>query len=187
MELSEKDRRLIRELREADVLQDIDGHRLNQEDGAILITCSDADQFFDMFRHQVKMQADQRTDPRIHVFAWNGGALALAPDSPINRITHAEDVFLQQIADARSMKKIDTVALYAHAPCGAARMAGIDLEESFVLLISAKQKIKTLNQGIQLANFFHVDYGEKVKRTYFFCRQKWEKWVQEHRLATLVV
>lgn len=185
MELSEKDRRFIRELREANVLQDINGHLLNQEAGAILITCSDADQFFDMFRQQVRMQADQRADPRVHVFAWNGGALALAPNSPINRIANAENVFLQQIEDARAMKKINTVTIYTHAPCGAAQMAGIDLEEGFDLLIAAKQKIRTLNQGIQLASFFHVDYGGKIKRTYFFCRREWEKWAQQHR-ATLV-
>lgn len=177
LKLSVEDSALVRELRRAGVLEDVEEHRLDQSNGIILITCSDGDQFFDIFAHQVKMQTDQRpTDPRIHVFGWHGGALACAVHSPVNKRKHADLVFLDQIRAAREMKNINTVALYAHAPCGAADGNNVSLLEAFDLQVRAKAKIKTLNQGIRVACFFHVDYGNGVKRTYFLSRPKWDAW-----------
>lgn len=83
--LSEKDLSIIKELREFGVLADVKGHQLNQKNGTILVTCSDGDQMYDIFTHQVKMQNGQCQDPRIHTFAWHGGALRLASKSPINQ------------------------------------------------------------------------------------------------------
>ena len=178
LKLSAEDSALVKELRRIGVLEDVEEHRLDQSNGVILITCSDGDQFSDIFAHQVRMQTGQRpTDPRIHVFGWHGGALACACHSPINKREYAELVFLDQISAAREMKQINTVALYSHAPCGAAHGSNVNLVEAIALQISAKMKIKTLNQGISVACFFHVDYGNGAKRTYFLSRPKWEAWV----------
>jgi len=183
--LSDSDHATIRALREADVLQDASGHLLDQSNGVIFVGCSDGDRFYDIFRHQVDMQLVHRADPRIHVLAWHGGALACAPCSPINRRKKADEVFLDQIADARSLKGINLVALHAHAPCGAAALHGVPLERVFALHVRAKLRVKTLNQGVKVACFFHVDYGGGVKRTYFFSRDRWVAWAEKHSLQAI--
>lgn len=183
--LSGEDRELIRTLRAAGVLRDVDEHRLDQRNGVILVTCADGDQFYDIFRYQCGTQAEQRSDPRIHSLAWNGGALACAPCSPINKRKHADDIFLDQIADARQLKSIDTVALYAHAPCGAAGINHINLLTVIALQMRAKAKVKTLNQGVTVACFFHVDYGNGTKRTYFLSREQWEWWAEANDVQTI--
>jgi len=184
-QLSVADRAFIRVLRDANVLQDVRKHLLDQSNGAIFVGCSDADRFGDIFKHHADMQTSCRTDPRIHVLAWHGGALACAPCSPINRRKHADEVFLDQITDARALKGINLVALYAHAPCGAAGLHGVSLERALAIQIRAKLRIKMLNNGIQVACFFHVDYGEGVKRTYFFSRERWEAWATEHSIRAI--
>lgn len=185
MELSTKDRGLIKSLWRAGVLQDVEEHLIDQKNGVIIITCSDGDRFPDVFQYQVKMQMKQRPDPRIHVLAWHGGALACAPCSPINKRKHADLVFLDQVSDAREMKGINTVVLYAHAICSAAHLNGVDIEESLALQIRAKSKIKTLNSGIVVVPFFHVDYGEGRKQTYFVSRENWERWASTHGIRSI--
>lgn len=184
-QLSSEDRDLIRELRAAGVLRDIDNYRVDQTQGAILVTCSDGDQFCDIFTNQVHMQAGCRSDPRIHVFGWHGGALACAPCSPINRQKHADVVFLDQIADARVLKEIDVVVLYAHAPCGAAALHGVGLTQAFALQIRAKIEIKTLNEGINVVCCFHVDHGNDKKRSYFLSRPDWERWAEQRGIQAI--
>jgi hypothetical protein len=131
------------------------------------------------------MQAGCRSDPRIHVFGWHGGALACAPGSPINRHKQAHNVFLNQIADARALKQIDVVVLYAHAPCGAAGLHGVSLTRAFELSISAKIKIKTLNEGIKVVCCFHVDHGNGKKRSYFLSRLDWERWAGQRGIQAV--
>ena len=87
---------------------------------------------------------------------------------------------MDQIADARELKKIDTVALYAHAPCGAAAMATVSIERTIMLQIRAKAKIQSRSPGIDAGCFFHVDYGNN-KRTYFLSCKEWEVWAARHR------
>lgn len=176
--ISKKECAFIAELRKAGALQDVNKHLVDQSNGVILITCSDGDRFPDIFEYQVAMQSGQRSDSRIHVFAWHGGAIACTPCSPINSIKHADRIFLDQIRVAREMKGINTVALYAHAPCGAAAANDVDLEKVIALLIRAKTKIKSLNKGIEVFPFFHVDYGDCRKRTYFLSRPHWENWAR---------
>ncbi len=180
--LSPKDRELVKQLRQAEVFQDVDEHRLNQRNGVILVACADGDRFPDVFRYQCKMQAGHRADPRVHALTWHGGAIACAPCSPVNKRKHADAVFLDQIADARALKDIDVVALYAHIPCSAAAKNNVSLTTAIALQMRAKAKIKAMNHGIDVACFFHVDYGGGVKRTYFLCRAKWEAWATENNI-----
>ncbi len=179
------DRAFIEKLRKAGVFLDVENHLIDQTAGVILVTCSDADRFCDIFMHQIYMQSGCRPDPRIHVLAWHGGALACAPCSPINRRKHADDVFLDQIIDARALKGINVVALYAHAPCGAAGHHGVSLERVIALQVRAKRRIKALNEGVMVVCFFHVDYGNGKQRTYFLCREKWEQWAEAHGIQAI--
>ncbi len=182
-QLSREDLTFIKELRKAGVLQNVEGHRLDQRNGIISVNCADGDRFYDIVQYQAKMQAGQRLDldPRIHSLSWHGGALACAPDSPVNKRKLAYEVFLDQITDARAIKDINVVALGAHGPCGAAALCGINLPRSIRLHVRAKTKIKMLNKGIEVACFFHVDYGNDKKRTYFLSRERWEKWMKRSR------
>jgi hypothetical protein len=179
LQLTEEDRKLITALREANVFQDVANNLLDQRNGAILITCSDGDQFCDVFHHQEKLQTEQRPHPRIHTFAWHGGILACAPRSPINKRGYAHLILLDQIRDARAMKDINVVIARAHAPCGAARNKGIGFRKVVALQFRAQQRIKTLNEGIVVACLFDIDYGDR-KRTYFVSRRKWEDWVHKN-------
>ncbi len=173
-----KDLEFISELREAEVLQPIKNHLIDQSNGVILVTCSDGDRFPEIFQHQVRLQADCRPDPRIHVLAWHGGALACATRSPINRRKDAHNVFLDQIKDARELKGINTVVLEGHYPCGAAGLFEVGLERCLALQIAAKMNVRRLNNGIHVACFFPV-YNGKRQQTFFFSREKWEVWAQK--------
>jgi hypothetical protein len=183
-QLSAKDLEFISELKEAEVFQPIKGHLIDQSKGVILVTCSDGDRFPEIFQHQVRLQADCRPDPRIHVLAWHGGALACATCSPVNRRKGAHKVFLDQIKDAREWKNIDTVVLEAHGPCGAAGFFGVSLEQCLALQIGAKKNVRRLNKGIQVSCFFPVFDGEKQK-TFFFSREKWEPWAQKRGIRAI--
>ncbi len=185
LRLSKENLELIGVLRGAGVFLDIAEHLLDQRAGAILITCSDADQFAEVFHHQEKLQASQRSRPRIHTFAWHGGALACAPCSPINKRKHAHLVYLDQIGDAPAMKDINVVIARAHAPCAAARDNNVGLEEVLALQFRAKQQIKTLNKGIVTACFFDVDYGGERKRTYFVSHRKWDEWATNRGIRAI--
>jgi hypothetical protein len=189
-QLSHQDLGIIASLREAEVLQNVEANRLDQTNGVILVACPDGDRFPDMFEHQALMQRGHRSVLRIHPLNMHGGALACAPCSPVNTHRRADEIFLGQITDARALKKIDVVALYTHAPCGAAGLHGVRLSTVLAHHMRAKRKIKARNEGIQVACFFHVDYGRdslgKVKqRTYFFSREHWEVWAGRNAVAAL--
>lgn len=173
MVIKEKDAKVIRALRERDVLQDVQGHLLDQKDGIILISCADGDRFPDIFAFHTALQSEQRSDPRVHTFAWNGGPLRLAPASPTNKLERTTQIdLMEEVRDARAMKGIDTVALVAHWPCGKAGACKISLPESIRLAFAAKERLKEENHGIRVALFLQVDYGDKM-RTYFASRAKW--------------
>lgn len=172
--MSEKDKAAIEALRNEGILLDVEAYRLDQKNGVILISCADGDQMCDIFAHQVKAQIGQCKDPRIHTFGWNGGALRLAPKSRANKPgrSTAKDL-LEDVRDARRMKNINTIALYVHAPCGKANACDISVIETLNLLMAAKEQIKKENDGVKVACFFHVDYANEKKRTYFISRHKW--------------
>lgn len=176
-ELSPNDEAIVRALREANVLQDTAGHLLDQREGVILVTCPDGDHFFDIFSRQLAMQTGQCQDKRIHTFGWHGGSIRLAANSPANRRPDEHQIFLEEIRDARGIKGINTVALYAHAVCGKATACGIDFLQLMRLHMQAKTAVKEMNSGITVACFLHVTYPNKRRRTYFVSRPDWEQWI----------
>ncbi|MDP1709439.1 MAG: hypothetical protein Q8L21_00945 [Candidatus Komeilibacteria bacterium] len=175
--LSPIDARTITDLRRANVLQDVAGHLLDQRQGVLLVTCPDGDHFFDIFSHQLHMQDGQCRHPRVHTFGWHGGALRLVPGSPANTEPEEHQIFMREIREGRALKGINTVALYAHVPCGKAGERQIDLLQLMVLLIQAKAIIKLMNNGIVVAPFLHVAYQNNRRRTYFVSRPEWDKWL----------
>lgn len=175
--LLKEERELIESLRAFGVLKKIEGHRINRRNGLILVCCPDGDQFHDIYEHQCGIQLEQRHNPRIHPLLWNGGAMVCAEHSPINRIKDADLEFLGQISDARAMKQIDPIILMTHAPCGAARHHKIKLITQLSLHMQVKTRVRNSNPGAEVTSYFHVDFGESQKYTFFFDRPVWEEWL----------
>lgn len=180
MALAPADQDLVRELREAGVFQDVEGHRLDQSNGIILACCADGDQMPDIWQFQNGIMQGQRQTSRIHTLSLNGGALLIPEGSPLNREAHEDVVYLKHIREAIELKDIHTVALYTHGPCGAAGLANLTLIDTINLLKQAGQRIRDTFPGIQVACFFHADKGE-TKRTYFVSA-KWFEWLAQRQI-----
>lgn len=111
-------------------------------------------------------------DRRIHEFKLNGGALLIAKNSPLTHL--GEDrVLIEHIRSASRMKKIHTVVLFAHAPCGMAGMFGLDLKQVLDNLIDAKLRLKSELVGVKVVCFVHIARPDGVRRTYFISAAKW--------------
>ena len=178
--LSDEDRQAIELLRRKDVgvLCNVSAHLINETNGAMVVTCSDSDQLRDVFRHHEKVCRHHRANTRIHMFSLNGGAKLIAESSPL-RVHNEDQVLLAHITAARSMKQIETVVLYAHAPCGAAYGHDLPFYRVLELLFEGKERVKREIPGIKVACFCHIDYGNNKKRTYFVSRERWVDWVQK--------
>ena len=139
-----------------------------------MVTCSDGDQFGDVFTHHAKQVCSlHREDSRIHTLALNGGAKLIAEGSPL--LTSGEDeVLLRHIGVAIKLMGIETVVLYAHAPCGAAYSRGLSFEQVLDILFQGKDRVRKTYPGVKVACFCHIDDGDK-KRTYFVSRDAWNR------------
>lgn len=186
MVLSEKDRRILKDLRKNEVLIDIEGHRFSEHSaGHILVFCGDGDQSLDLLNHHIGLMTGQREQCRPHLLALNGGALHLPPCSPVSKNGEGK-VLRQQIKDAAALKGIQTVVLYSHAPCGAAKAAEIGLLEQLRLLMRAKLFIKKTLPLLEVLCLLHVDNGEGNKRTYFVSRNEWDEWTRRKGYSHLI-
>jgi hypothetical protein len=111
-------------------------------------------------------------DRRIHEFKLNGGALLIAAKSPLTHL--GEDrVLIEHIRSAMRMKKIQTVVLFAHAPCGMAGMFNLDLKHVLDNLIEAKLRLKSELVGAKVVCFVHIARPDGIRRTYFISAAKW--------------
>lgn len=181
--LSDGDVATIKMYRKAGVLQEVKSHLLDQTDGAVVVTCADGDRSYDIFMNHAEMQRTHREDPRIHWLTRNGGALRLAPDSPLNIPGRSTQIdFLEEIGEALSLKGIKVVALYAHAPCGKAGAHGLSLPQTLSVLMAAKSVVRESFPGIIVRCFYHVDFGPAYAKfgkssqqlTYFLNKEMWE-------------
>lgn len=186
------DTQLIKMLRDEGVLVDAEGHRLDSPNGVILISCSDGDQMVDIFHHTIHMLAKGGGKIRPHTFAYHGGGMLLDHDCPLCRKRPYDEIFMEGIADARAMKDIDTVALLVHAPCGAARMANLNVVQVLHHVVQAKMRIKSRWPDLKVGCFFHVDYppcndhANGRKRTYFLSKVAFDQWFKHHGSEFLV-
>lgn len=179
------------------------------KEGVICLTCSDGDQMFDLYLHLVRVYFEAWCHsqskwlrfllfwpffaafmvrnffaPRIHLFALNGGAMLLSPDWP----TPEEAIVLKRhIIKALKLKRIATIFLYAHVPCGAAAECNLTEWDVLDRLAKAKDVVKELEadpevQGLfkvygkekfQVQCFVHVHWQDGRKRTYHIRRKAW--------------
>lgn len=139
-------------------------HRLDIKHGLQLVACSDCHQFRDMFGHISNFVTERDGHGHIHATLLNGGALLLPIVSRVRGMIPADAVIIANLMGARRLKGISTVALYSHAPCGAAEMAGVNFRETIQLLKEAKDRVKNLltcsgEKPFHVACFCHVDFG----------------------------
>lgn len=183
LDLTKEDFALIGLYRQTGVFQRVDSYRLDQREGAVVVSCADADRFFDIFMNHAEMQRVHRDEPRIHWLTRNGGALRLAPQCPLNRPGRSTQAdFLDEIEETLPMKRIGVIALYGHAPCGKACAHEVSIPETVSLLVAAKNAVRERFPTAQVCCFYHVDYGpdfaqlgkDKRQLTYFVDREKWE-------------
>jgi hypothetical protein len=125
-----------------------------------------------VYRDHHDVQPDQSIDSRIHELKLNGGALLIPEKSPITHL--GEDrVLIEHIRSAMRMKKIQTVVLFAHAPCGMAGMFGLTLTQNLDCLIEAKLRLKSELVGAKVVCFMHIARSDRERRTYFISAAKW--------------
>ncbi|MFA5061555.1 MAG: hypothetical protein WC526_00145 [Patescibacteria group bacterium] len=93
--LSERDREQVLEARKANILTELADSKLMLHNGIILGgVCSDGDQLPEMKKHIGLLVEAQYGAERVHLFAINGGALALSPSSPLANMSRFYYEFL---------------------------------------------------------------------------------------------
>lgn len=176
--LSENVESQLRAMRDARVLDDMCGNRLNADKGVILVACADGDQMFDLFTHQAKIQRREERYPRLHTLTEHGGALVLPRHSPLNEGDGDGSALVRKIASARRLKAIDAVALYSHFPCAMASEFSVPAIEQLRLQARAKDRLKAELTGVRVSLFLHVHWQDEERRTYHISRKRLDEWMQ---------
>ena len=185
--LCEADQALFASLQAANVLEDIQPHRLEVDGGIILVSCSDGDQFPDVFQHMGTVLTCRGDRARIHTIALNGGPLLLHPNSPL--ATHGESAVLTaHIMEAARLKSISTVALVAHGPCGKAYGQNLNLAQVVDLLKSGKQHLESQGAGLTVYPFGQIDIpgARGRKRTYHVSGTRWPDWCVTNGYVSII-
>ncbi len=184
MRLDETDKGYIAQLREGGVLKDDDGKKLHTPQGVIMVACSDGDQMADVFEHTCQLAESGGGKKRVHTLMNHGGAMLLSPRAPLYEDHAADEFLIRQINEARKMKKIDTVALVVHAPCGAANMADLSVIEVIDHMFRGKKQLKERWPNMKVACFVHVDFGDR-KRMYFVSREAFGAWYEQWEMDNI--
>lgn len=181
--LTDFDRNVIAILREAGVLQDMNGHSLDLGRGVIIIRCPDGDQMLDRIEHDRRVAIEAGVTPRIHLITHHGGCMVVAPNSPLYPGLGIDEYCLEQIREAEMLKQIHVVSAEIHVPCGKAKSLGLSLVDQIVLQMAAKPRIKQVDPTNKVVCCVHVDHPDGRKRTYFISRAKWLEYWQAHGRA----
>ncbi len=190
--LSDFDRRVVKSLREANVLADVKPELLDWSTGAIWVPCPDGDQFHDRYMrmvaywvrfHQVVANEGTPPPPRIHPVNFAGGALNLPTNSPLIVDFPRDEAMFFEINVGYSKKGIRLIVVEYHGPCGRAGDARICFATSTELILAAKTRTRERFPDCRVVAFAHVDYNGATsptpkKNTYFLDRAAWHEWVK---------
>jgi hypothetical protein len=155
---------------------DVLGRHAHKPRKAIYVGCPDCDQLKSiMVFHGTTLR--QKLHP---VAAIHGGGSAFHRRSPFNTapVEFPELWYLYQIASAFDVKRTRNVAFYAHTKCGAAARLGISIPQTIELLLYNRGFVETNLGRISCHHpvveaYFHVDFGDKRKRTYEVDINEW--------------
>lgn len=177
-------------LRAAGVLQTLEGHYLSTQQQTYICFCGDGKHALDLTTfHAALCGIDHLVEEALfHKIALNGGALVISPSNPLARLRGLPQdlVGLMNIEYALKLKgNHGQIALYIHAPCGAAKEAGIpSLVDIIDQGLRAKLRVRhvfpeTVFDG-SVRCYFHVckdGDGAIDRNTYFVSKDKWEEWL----------
>lgn len=176
----------LRQMKVDRVLQGVQGHLVNAANGVIICACGDCDQE----RNYTAYLADT-VHGRMHRLQLNGGPLSISPSSPLHldRDDCGAEVpvgvaMRTNIRGAVELKKIQSLVLVAHVPCGAADTAGMSVDEVLSALVAAKIELSeryAATLGVKVACFLHVEWTmlgiERRPSTYFVSRERTLRWL----------
>ncbi|RJQ36363.1 hypothetical protein C4552_03690 [Candidatus Parcubacteria bacterium] len=131
-----------RAMRRFGVLKDVDGHRLQPQQGVVAAICGDGDQSEDVFDFLSGICRRHGNGPRVHLVALNGGPLLAPEDSPLSVGLPDGAVLVRHIIKGLKLKNIDVVIALGHAPCGAAHAHKMDPEQVIGGIVAAKRRIR---------------------------------------------
>ncbi len=178
--LSDEDVRIVRSLREASVLENVDTHQIAAPNGFMAMVCSDCDHSEDKFQFLCRICSTPR--PRVHFFALNSGGMLLSPSSP-TREGNEEDIFTRHVKNTMAMKNMDLLILKCHAPCGAAYAHSLNFYDVLRHAFEGKRYVKSKIPELRVAVFVQVYHAEdERRRTYFVEGKKWLKYAKENSL-----
>ncbi len=189
--LSHDERTEIKDLRDAGVFQEINTALLeNMRSGTIFIPCADGHHFGDLFTYHTQI-CGHKDEQLHHPLSLNGGALLIPNESPLLRREdgsrrHDDAVLLENLVGAIQLKQPKAVILYAHAPCGMARLHRLSIHNECALLFTAKDRIRNATKDLDVPDlrvWFHVYDSDKTVpyATYHLNRGSWSAYPQTAR------
>lgn len=184
MPLTELELKAIAEMEELGILQNVEAPKLLVEHKCVIaVFCGDGNYAHGILNHHARLwRACHEDEPLTHLHTWNGGGLRLLSGFPLNlNIAGTDEVFLDELRETVGIKQSRIFALYAHAPCAAARLCAWNLYQVIDGLLAAKARIKEAIDGARVAPFFLADKGTNVHEPHFrFVHPNlWLRWRQQ--------
>jgi hypothetical protein len=185
--VSVEDALLVAHMREVGVLNRVNGYAFDPK-GTVLITCSDGNRIHTVLNTKRDIYLETGVpDPCVHTLALNGGPVNLAPELyagfssdeyPLLVVPHADRVLLSNIAGAMLLKRLNSINLCGHLPCGVVTGLGLNASDALRLLVQAKFRVKAAFQGVGVTMFVHVATRDSPEGTIFFVnRDKAVDWL----------
>lgn len=78
------------------------------------------------------------------------------------------------------IKKMSTIVLMPHVPCGIARHYNLDIVQQFVMVCGAKKRLKEMFPDNSILLLLHVDWGCGRRNTYRFSKEKMSDWLAKN-------
>lgn len=167
-----EDLETVKRWRRVGLLVEVDNEKLKRicDKGLILVGCGDGDQIPDFLRHLVQRV---KCAKRPHLHLENGNPLSLVKEAPIPKEMRFHDQLKARIKQSRRLKRISTLLLCCHYPCGMAWESHISLPMIICYTYQAAQEmVKDGWDAKKIVLLFHCDYGDGKRRTYFIEKEK---------------
>lgn len=179
-ELQTADIPLIKQMRTEKVLRRIRKDQLPKE-GDEIVACSDGERIVDLLMHHRRLCEEGRVCH--HSILLNSGPLLIPIDSPTAAFNEGT-VILEHALAGQQLKKVKTIHLYGHWPCGAANATKLSLVDCLTLLARAKERTLSFleERGMpgKVIPLFHVHYVHEDQRlrSYYFDRHRFANVMQ---------
>lgn len=160
----------IKTWRSIGLLADVDQNTLKGlcQDGLIPLFCGDGDRSLEFREHLKKMGCYKRP----HLQALDGGPIRIVREAPIPKKFRIHNQLIHELLFSRQAKKIPTLVLCAHYPCGMAQACHITLPDIvYYNLRAAEIMIKRGWDKKRVVPLIHIYDGQK-ERTYFIEKEK---------------